>query len=346
MRELLNLNDSHKLSFLDGNIIDYEALTIKILAELDDTFKKLELDEMNVGIFLYKDYLFVPIILALDKVICNIQFYTVHTMKNLMLKNCYNSHVIIADREIEELSDRITRTIYILNNKLYIYYIASNNKDEIKEKNYIYYTSGTTSIPKEIYKTEKAIIDEAICLTQELKLNSNDRILSIAPCSHTYPQAISCIAALFSKAKVMYMQSYTIPYRIIHELQNSKFSVLLSTPFYYNELCDDFINNSFGLRLKLSAGGFPTKKVRETLNLTYVYRTSQTGAISIQLYLRRLKDYNSVGVPIKGVRLLMEDKINVLESSLLRQFGIISKYCCYKIKDGNINWNYIMVIYH
>lgn len=334
MRELLDLNNNYKSSFLDGNIIDYEALTTKILATLDDAFKELELNGMNVGIFLYRDYLFMPLILALDQVICNMQFYTVYTMKNLMLKNCYNSNVIIADREIGEFSNCFTRTICILHNKLYIYYVSSNNKNEIREKSYIYYTSGTTNIPKEIYKTEKAIIDEAICLIQELELNSNDRILSIAPCSHTYPQAISCIAALFSKAKVTYMQSYTIPYRIIHELQNSRFSILLTTPFYYNELYNNFKKDSFNLRLKLSAGAFPSKKVKETLNLNYIYGTSETGVISIQLY-KETKDYNSVGIPIEGVSLLMEDKINALESQLLRKFGMISKYCCYKIKDGN-----------
>lgn len=167
---------------------------------------------------------------------------------------------------------------------------------------FIFYTSGSTGKLKKIYKTFDALCKEAKSISLGLRLNKEDRILCVAPNFHSYGQGYGFFAPAAARSKVKYLSFTTISTHIIKELSKSNYSVLISTPSYYNSICNEL--KSFNdLKLKICSGGPLTKKIIDSgLVINNAYGSTETGAISIHLSESPIT-INNVGKEYPGVEI-------------------------------------------
>jgi len=100
----------------------------------------------------------------------------------------------------------------------------------------ILYTSGTTGNPKGVMLTHKNIISNCLSTFQIQEINSNDRLVSLLPLSHTYECTIGFIMPLMRGASVYYLQKPPTAAVIIPALQLIKPTMMLVVPLIIEKI--------------------------------------------------------------------------------------------------------------
>lgn len=94
-----------------------------------------------------------------------------NSIKNQIVNNYYNCNFYITDFKCNFKVDVVELAeLEYLRKKIYIYYfvnVYAKSDNDTNERCYVYYTSGTHGIPKEIYKTEQAVKKEAEYIVDE-----------------------------------------------------------------------------------------------------------------------------------------------------------------------------------
>lgn len=326
--------------------VDYELIDYNVVKKYFNIFKDLGICHNSIiGLCINDSSIIMPLVLSLYDFENTIKFMNYNSIKNQIVNNYYNCNFYITDFKCNFKVDVVELAeLEYLEKKIYIYYfvnVYAKSDNDTNERCYVYYTSGTHGIPKEIYKTEQAVKKEAEYIVDETGIEKDDRILCIAPCSHVYAQSIACWAALFAKAKVKYCNPSILPSQLLDEIKDNYYNILLTTPFYYNEIYDFLITQQNSFKLLLCAGSFPSKKVLDSeLKLNYIYGTTETGMISIQMYKHGYKK-GSVGRPLKGVEIVLNNANDTNKQVRMGQFSVRSPFNAYKsIHDG------YKVIYH
>jgi len=86
----------------------------------------------------------------------------------------------------------------------------------------IMYTSGTTGDPKGVMLSHHNLYSNLQTISQIIKVNVNDRILSILPLSHIYEQTIGFLLPYSKGVEIVYTHSYAVIRQLICENQITK----------------------------------------------------------------------------------------------------------------------------
>lgn len=211
----------------------------------------------------------------------------------------------------------------------------------------IIYTSGTTGTPKGVIQTEQQINFIIKNLTETLSVSGADRYLSILPISTLLEQIASIHCVIFNGAQTIFNPDFSKdifikPQNIFSHIHNYKPSMTCLTPL----LLENFINQlDKNLDLKflkaITVGGSKTSKeiliAADRLNLPVYegYGLSETCSV-VSLNCKNTKRFGSVGKPLSGIEVNIENDEVVVSSPSIMEGYCNSKPHVGKIYTGDI----------
>ncbi|KDE74251.1 hypothetical protein FUSO7_03935 [Fusobacterium necrophorum BFTR-2] len=205
-------------------------------------------------------------------------------------------------------------------------------KENIDSSCAIICTSGSTSLPKLVYKQNKIMKKHACLLKETYELCDRDTVLIIVPCQHAYGLE-HFLAAFESGANIIVQNEFNVE-EIIELIENDTISVLVATPYHYMFI-DRLIKNKLNtnkLRLFLTAGAPMDEKIslsiieKSKAQIIQVYGSTE---ISAAITNKNSKIHNSIGKPLDGIECILK-KIGNNQNELL----IRSPFIAEKIIDG------------
>lgn len=318
---------------LNGRIVNYSNIDLKFFKKWEKFWK----DDIGItqgdriGLLIGENELIMPVVLSLDNIICEIEFFNSGINRKNIEQNIIKYNCIISDQKLNYQEDRQIKEIELFKKKLFVYDFEKNTPLGGKRKSYIYYTSGSTGQPKAFYKTENAVIKEGTAILNEINMCASDNILCIAPCVHVFAQSIACVAAMLAGAKVEYMQTIVSPNQIIKKIKKNNYDILITTPLYFEYLCG-FKKEMEGISKLITGGAKLSQKVIDSgLDIISFYGTTETGVISIN---KGQKQDNSVGRVVKGVEIVGEKTVSISKGKELKRIAVKSEFNSYAYREG------------
>lgn len=338
LREYIVLNEKNK-DFCCGQVINYSNLNKDFFENYCSMWKRVGIENGNkIGICFESNQLIMPLILSFDHIICNLEFLSHYMMEGLILKNFSRYNYIITDKELNFTESYCKRfETSFLGVSIFVYHFMVDSPS-INNKSYVYYTSGSTGVPKAFYKTEDAIVKEGEKIINALNIKNTDRMLCVAPCCHTLAQSVACIAAALAGATVEYMSCVVSPNSIIKRLKNNNYELLITTPLYYEYLVGDIqtLNN---IRELITGGARLSDKVLSSgVKIKSFYGSTETGVVAIND--GNVKDKAYVGKIVDGVKILWKKEIDIDNEHVLKNMEVKSEFNAYKCMIGEKVYNY------
>lgn len=290
------------------DVIDYQCLDNKFF-DMWYTTWTYEIGIRSgdkIGMLIENNKHIMPLVLSLEKVLCEIHFLNKTVGGAFFDSNLLNCNYIITDQSMDNKSGKLVCELNFYDIVLKIYLIQEHNQSELLEKQYVYYTSGSTGNPKAFVKNEYAIYQEGITIIKELGIECTDRILSIVPCNHVFGQSVACIAAALAGAKVTYMNAMSSIKNIIGCIKNGRYNYVIAPMFYYDLLCE-FKNELDNNIIYVSGGTALSEKIRNSqLQVVNFYGSTETGVVAIN---RGDKSKHYAGRLVAGVEVDYTDKV-------------------------------------
>ena len=313
------------------NIINYSDDLSVYYNEFSNAIRNMmEINQKRVGLCLQHSELIMIIVQCFSEDKCIIEFLNLKLFKNSVGECNKYLDCIISDKELSKLKYKKKIETNLLNKRIFIYYLENCYQETIEEKIFVYYTSGSTGRPKKVYKKEKAVLDEARAIIQKLEINNEDMILCVASCNHVFAQSVACFAAFIAKCKVVYLNPLSSPHTILKRMKEYDFSIMLTTPIYYEFLCD-FYEDLNKVRLLLTGGAKLSDKVLNSkLKITNFYGSTETGVIAINN--KNKKQRECVGEILDEVKIVWKDREIYKDC---REFFVNSPFNAYKICEDN-----------
>lgn len=177
-----------------------------------------------------------------------------------------------------------------------------------KKMSNLLFTSGTTGMAKGVMLSQYNICSDITLLSGVVKINPDDRLLSVLPLHHTY-ESMAMIMALYSGACTAYAESLL---RVVRDMQEIEPTVFVTVPLMLEKIHDRILRTAEkkrGGKLALSFGKVLTNatsalgmnindKVFAEIKKNFggKLRLIITGAAAISPEI--IKDFNSFGIPI------------------------------------------------
>lgn len=97
----------------------------------------------------------------------------------------------------------------------------------------IIFTSGSLGRAKGVMLSQKNLAANLMAMTSMIKINSEDRFLSVLPIHHTYECTCGFLCPLYAGASVHYARSLKT---VVDDLQKVKATILLGVPLLYDKM--------------------------------------------------------------------------------------------------------------
>lgn len=328
----------------DTDLLVNNTLNCSLLSKYFNEYNPIEhlsfsiSDIATVAIFLKSNSLLTPLLYSLKNKHCSIILCDSSDLNSLKHKIIENASIIITDVSLEhtDLTYSIAEKIDFLSHIIYIY-VQSDVTTALEPDTFSFFTSGTSnSMPSIVTYTKECIMRKAECEKQILSLGPNDYMLCILPTYHCYGFGHGCIAPALSGCRVTYFPAYTLPTRIMKELASDQYTILITTPFYYN-LIYQGLHHLSHLRLMVSSGGPLSQTViNSDLKISNCYGTTETGLIAFK---SSFSDTNktSVGTIIPDVKLTFGNQVDINCNSHQPYYELYveSPYLAKRITTGN-----------
>lgn len=177
-------------------------------------------------------------------------------------------------------------------------------------------TSGTTGMPKVVFRDMKSLdnVSENIC--RALNLTSEDSVLALVPMCHSYGIEHCVLAPLFAGSAIVSVEGIdSFP---IHALiRDSEVTVFPGFPFAYERMIEELPDSfSHSLRMAYSAGsqlpGTVSSRFTQQfgIKLGQLYGSTEVGSVLFNDPNTSGLSARSVGVPLADVRVLILDLEN------------------------------------
>lgn len=329
--------------------ISYANLYRKIVAAASKLMQLGVKENDRVLLFLpnsinYVVYFFAIEILNATAVLCDIKFEDeVKTVVN----DC-NVHTIITDSmSIKKLLEKDLNVQCIVNVDIEstdVVYdnISFVNIDDMDRVAMILFTSGTTGKVKGVCNTYATILAAVEHYTNTLSITDNDIMIGVIPFYHSYGFG-SCLMAGLSQGAHIILHDKFNPNIILRDIYSYQATIFHGIPYMYDLMSKQIKsgeNQLSSLKYCISAGAPLTRGIAETFyELTgYVihqeYGSTETGTISLNLSEDLEKNIVSVGKPLVGVQLQIQD------DAILVSSGSIAKGYIGDIKTPFLSENY------
>jgi long-chain acyl-CoA synthetase len=171
------------------------------------------------------------------------------------------------------------------------------------------YSSGSTGRPKRIARTHSNLLFEIDCLRESLAISPSDRIIGVAPFSHTNGLLRSMVVSLLSGATLVPLAQFERR-AVARAIEQHKITGFVGVPFMFAMLAEarwpqpvDFSS----LRYCISASAPLRRETclefykRYGLYVRQLYGTTETGSIAVNLGPRPEETMASVGTPYPGI---------------------------------------------
>lgn len=210
---------------------------------------------------------------------------------------------------------------------------SCHKKNNINISCAIICTSGSTDLPKLVYKQNKIINEHAKLLKKAYKLTTEDTVLIIVPCQHAYGLE-HFMAAFESGASIIVLNEFNVDI-ILELIIDEVVSVVVGSPYQY-VFIDKSIHNIMKtnkLRLLLSAGAPMDEKIsmslEEKLNTKFIqiYGSSE---LSAAITNKDSGIHSSIGQPLDGIETILKKSIDANNYELLVKTPFVAE----KIVDG------------
>lgn len=277
---------------------------------------------------------------------CNsIIMYLDSSSSSFMLEKilvAYQPDYIIAYKNFSWDGNYIKKPDLKLFNKSFFIYCIKNswnmwrdiNSNTVYKGSFIFFTSGTSKIPRAVIRTRSNIMHDALNNINTFSITCNDIVICAVAFNHVYGFGSGVIPYLFSGAKIIFVNPFITSKKLADILTQKQATVFVGLPIHYKMLLESNIRK-FNIRLALSAGSSLASELNNDFYKKYricinnMYGMSETGAISTY-YKIQTRNYNdNCGTPLNGV------KVKCIRPSEHDKYGIIRVYSA-AVSEGYI----------
>jgi long-chain acyl-CoA synthetase len=181
----------------------------------------------------------------------------------------------------------------------------------------VQYTSGTTGVPKCTARSHRNLACEATNFNETTGVAADDRVLCTVPLYHAHGLANAFLAALYAGATLVVMEEFNRA-AVVELFARERITIFPAVPLIFDLLGRRVMGQSRpgnSLRLVFSAGAplssGVAREFREAFGVyvRQLYGTTEVGSAAINLDLNLQASLDSVGLPMKNVRIeiLRED---------------------------------------
>ncbi len=181
----------------------------------------------------------------------------------------------------------------------------------------VQYTSGTTGVPKCTARSHRNLACEATNFNETTGVAADDRVLCTVPLYHAHGFANAFLAALYAGATLVVMEEFNRA-AVVELFARERITIFPGVPLIFDLLGRRVMGQSRpgnSLRLVFSAGAplssGVAREFREAFGVyvRQLYGTTEVGSAAINLDLNLQASLDSVGLPMKNVRIeiLRED---------------------------------------
>ena len=181
----------------------------------------------------------------------------------------------------------------------------------------VQYTSGTTGIPKCTARSHRNLACEAGNFNLTTGVAADDRVMCTVPLYHAHGFANAFLAALYAGATLVLLEEFNRA-AVVELLARERITIFPAVPLIFDLLARRVMGQSRpgnSLRLVFSAGAplssAVAREFREAFGVyvRQLYGTTEVGSAAINLDLNLQATLDSVGLPMKNVRIeiLRED---------------------------------------
>ncbi|PPB10638.1 class I adenylate-forming enzyme family protein [Brevibacillus laterosporus] len=186
-------------------------------------------------------------------------------------------------------------------------------KPTTNQSNLVFLTSGSTKIPSAVVKPMESLMSDGKRIGQTLGIVPEDRILCAAPTYHIYGTICGCFVPFLCGASVSFTGAYVLPSSLEKKIYKQACNILMAVPAHYKMLVEHVDKPLDQIRIALSATSPLSDELllscKKKLNLFIqnIYGSSEAGVVSIQRNRFSSRESTSVGTPIDGVQVKLDD---------------------------------------
>ena len=181
----------------------------------------------------------------------------------------------------------------------------------------VQYTSGTTGLPKCTARSHRNLACEAMNFNLTTGVAPDDRVLCTVPLYHAHGFANAFLAAIYAGATLVLLEEFNRA-AVVELLARERITIFPGVPLIFDLLSRRVMGQSRpgnSLRLVFSAGAplasAVAREFREAFGVyvRQLYGSTEVGSAAINLDLNLQATLDSVGLPMKNVRIeiLRED---------------------------------------
>lgn len=195
------------------------------------------------------------------------------------------------------------------------------------------YSSGSTGKSKKIFRTHGNLVSEADNFCSTTHIEDNDKILCVVPMFHAHGLGNCMLASIRSGATLVLLKDFNRQ-RVLRTLQEEKITIFPGVPFMFSILADMPLRENItlsSLRLCFSAGAplshetFQRFFEKYGVPIRQLYGSTETGSVSINQDGNISCAANSVGLPMKNVRVeIFSENGEILRPNEIGNIGIKS----------------------
>jgi len=191
----------------------------------------------------------------------------------------------------------------------------SESNNPLDKEFTVMFTSGTSGTSRIVSRSYGNIQQELVGLFDTFAYTEKDKFVCPVPVFHCYGLLNAVMASLKANA-CLYLFPKFIPTEVLQVVTASKATVLIGVPFMYdllNQVEEAATIDISSLKVCLSATAklhvdiaYLFKK-RYGIFINQLYGSTETGAVSVNLFQEGFNDVQSVGQPFKGANILLVD---------------------------------------
>lgn len=353
MKKMVNFVTEVLYRYPDSYVIEDKLYTYKELGCLidyySDSLKKICNERAKVCVLCEKQINTACMILSCWKANVVPIPLSLHYGEKQVEKICVNIQpdVILVDSDTV-IDGFVDLTVNIFEDDICILkHIENEKEEELDEVALVMHTSGTTGLPKGSMITEDGLIKNVLAISEYFRISSNDKILISRPLYHCAVLTGEFLVSLYNGVNIVFSSSKFDILKCINQITKYEVTIFCSTPTFITYMVKHCIRNDISISLStIAISG--ERLMRKSVELIHSYFVGArifnvyglTEASPRVTYLSHEKfncNYNSVGVPLRGVKIAIIDdegkkvKDEIVGNVIVRSPSIMKGY--YKMPE-------------